>query len=288
MDHLWIIDKISSTTLFYRNYSEVYLDPDLISGLLSAFNNFSEVELNGLGIDSISMGGLQWIYLNDNKFSLLVIAADSSPGDPSVVRSRLEVILKMFIDAFELTPESLRTRMGQISEYETFASTLDVLQEQWNQAEKVMSAAELFDLLGIFQQIFNLISNIVNDHCQPFKSEIMRDMKEYSNKMEKIIDLDENPEFKKIIFDDAFGWNIITLDPTKINKYSLRKSLFLITSHLKLVLVKYMGYTRTLYLLSKEVLPYIFSSWELLEILNIVKPILTILLERPTIAIKNE
>jgi len=55
MEHLWLIAKESSATIYYRNYTQEKIDPDLVSGLLSAFNNFSEVELHGTGIESINM-----------------------------------------------------------------------------------------------------------------------------------------------------------------------------------------------------------------------------------------
>jgi phage anti-repressor protein len=270
--------------MFYRNYTETYLDPDLVSGLLSAFNNFSEVELNGIGIESINMGGLQWVYLNSNKLKMLVIAAETKSGNAEVMRSRLEVISKMFIQQFNIDADKMAEKTVRTADFEDFAATLDMLREQWEQADLVMNAAELFDLLGVFQQIFNLFAGVVQDNFKGDKySIIVAEIKEYSKKMEKFVDIQNNPEFKKIEFDEEYGWSVITLDPTKLNKYLLKKALFLITSHLKIVLVKHLGYSETLYAMSKELLPYIFSSWELLEVLDVIKPLFTILLERPTI-----
>ena len=97
---------------------------------------------------------------------------------------------------------------------------------------------------------------------------------------------EQNPEFRNLYFEEQKGWTVITLDPTKLNKYMLKKALFLITSHFKIVLVKHLGYPQTLNVFTKELLPYIFASWELLEVLDLVKPLLTILLERPRLQVE--
>ncbi|MHA1682883.1 MAG: hypothetical protein ACTSUE_18235 [Promethearchaeota archaeon] len=283
MEHLWIINKESSTTLFYRDYTEMKIDPDLISGLLSAFNNFSEVELNGVGIESINMGGLQWVYHNDTTREMLVIAADSKRLNPEVTRARLDVIHKMFVNQFGLKPGSLKGAM-HVTQYQGFAGVLDTIRDQWAQADIVMGAAELFDLLGVFQQIFNLIYAIVQNNFDiEQRANIIEEFKDYSQKLSKILDIEANPEFGKIEFDAEHGWSVITLDPTRLNKHELKKALFLISSHLRIVMVRNLGFSKTLYLLSRELLPYIFSSWELLEILDVIKPLLTILLEKPTL-----
>ena len=52
------------------------IDQDLVSGLLSALHNFSEVELKHQGIESIEMAGLTWTYLDSKDIFLLLIAAD--------------------------------------------------------------------------------------------------------------------------------------------------------------------------------------------------------------------
>ena len=77
MQHIWMIEKNSGTTLFYRNYADIKIDPDLVSGLLLALNNFSEVEMRQNGIESINMGGLKWCYVHNPTFDILLISADS-------------------------------------------------------------------------------------------------------------------------------------------------------------------------------------------------------------------
>ncbi|MBD3187829.1 hypothetical protein GF325_13420 [Candidatus Bathyarchaeota archaeon] len=284
MDHLWVIHKETGTTLFYRNYTQMRLDPDLLSGLLSAFQNFSEVELNGLGVDSVNMGGLQWVYLNLVDPGMLLVTANGKRNNPEVVRERLKVISTMFIDQFDITPEFMNKKALHVSQFEPFIDTIDMLRDQWEQAEITMHAAELFDLMGIFQQIFNILGSIVQEKFSgDARKKIVFEIKEYSKKFDRLYDSEENAEFQKITFSEEDGWSVISLDPTKLDRFHLRKAFFLITSHVRMVLVENMGFSNTLNEFSRELIPFIVKSWELLEILEIIKPLLTILLERPSV-----
>lgn len=284
MDHLWILNKASSATLYYRNYTKMIMDPDLVSGLLGAFNNFSEMELSGLGIDSINMGGLQWVYLNNVSLNMLVVAAErKGAGNADLMRARLEVIMNAFITKFQITPEIMDGQTASyVKEFHEFDKDLDDLQDQWNLAESVTNAGELFDMLGVFQQLLNIFNMIIQNRCETETyAEIMDQLKTLSTNLETIFDIQQFPEFEKITFDDQVGWNVITLDPTRLRKDVLKKGLLAIIRHVKMVLLNKFGMQWVLDAFSKDIIPYIFSSWDLLEVLDLIKPLVTILLERP-------
>lgn len=281
MDHLWVLNKASSATLYYRNYTNNNIDPDLVSGLLGAFNNFSEVELSGIGIESINMGGLQWVYLNNDELNMLVVAAErKGSGNADLMRARLEVIMNAFISKFHLTPESFASNgASYVKDFQDFDQDLDDLQDQWSIAETVTNAGELFDMLGVFQQILNFLHTLAK-RCETSKGiAITRELKSFSARLDLLFDMDQYPEFKKIHFDDVLGWNVITLDPARLRKDILKKGLFAIITHVKATLVKNFGNTWMLEAMSSDIFPYIFSSWDLLEILDLAKPLVTILLE---------
>ena len=65
------------------------LDSDLLSGMLAALNQLSEVEMQGRGIDSIEMGGLSWVYQNYEALGIMLIAADIRGKNVDVMRARL-------------------------------------------------------------------------------------------------------------------------------------------------------------------------------------------------------
>jgi len=214
MKHFWIINSHSSVALFYGNYSDFTLDPDLISGFLTALNSFSEVELKSHGIQSIIMGGLSWVYYNPHDYGLLLVAADDVKSNTEVMRSRLQVILKMFVEKYKITIKSMKSLVDQ-SKYVDFKETIDILESQWEQAQSILEggAALIFDLLGVFQQLFNQFNNIVQTTF--FKEEnekVMNAIGEMLENLNNMPEFKENPELANISFDEH-GWDIITLNP---------------------------------------------------------------------------
>lgn len=279
MEHLWLIAKESSTTIYYRNYTPEKIDPDLVSGLLSAFNNFSEVELHGTGIESINMGGLQWVYLNNKSLGIIVVAADHKRGNADLMRARLDVILKQFVAKYGITLETVSKGGIFVKGFQSFDVDLDTLREEWRQAESIMDAGELFDMLGVFQQVLDHCTTMIQNLPEPaVRDSIFGTLKAFSTNLQAIFDVEQCPEFQKVSFSADTGWSVITLDPTKLNKVVLKKGLFTIIMHVKRVLVSHVGKQVALQSLSRDVLPYIFASWELLEILDLIKPLTTGLL----------
>jgi hypothetical protein len=280
MEHLWLIAKDSTATIYYRNYTQEKKDPDLVSGLLSAFNNFSEVELHGTGIESINMGGLQWVYLNSKAFGMLAVAADHKRCNADLMRSRLDIILKLFVMKFGITREMVNQPAVCVKGFQAFDDDLDSLREDWRQAESIMDAGELFDLLGVFQQLLDHFMTSIQNLPDPgTRDAIIAALKSFSATFRSLFDVQQYPEFLKVSFDAENGWSVITLDPTKLNKVVLKKGLFAIITNVKSVIVTYAGNQCALLAISRDILPYVFSSWELLEILDLVKPLVMTLLE---------
>ena len=75
------------------------VNEDLVSGLLTALNQFTIVEFKQ-GIESIEMGGLRWVYIQDKDTNLLFIGADSKQVSAEILRARLDVIRHTFIDQY--------------------------------------------------------------------------------------------------------------------------------------------------------------------------------------------
>ena len=237
MKHFWIINSYSSVALFYGNYSDFILDPDLISGFLTALNSFSEVELKSHGISSIIMGGLSWVYYDPHDYGLLLVAADDVKANTEVMRSRLQVILKMFVEKYKITTKSMKSLVDQ-SKYVDFKETIDMLESQWQVAESILEggAALIFDLLGVFQQLFNQFNQIIQETF--FKEEnekVMDAIGEILENLNNMPEFKENPELSNISFDEH-GWDIITLNPLNIDLGVLKRTLILITIHLNNVI----------------------------------------------------
>ena len=243
MKHFWVIYSSSSVTLFYRNYSDFNLDPDLVSGFLSALNYFSEVELDTKGILSIEMKGLKWVYSYQREMGLLLVAACDPSANTEVMSARLQVIYKMFVEQYGLTPKILSSVIVDQEKYAGFKDVLDMLENQWEQAEKLMSskgAAHIFDLMLVFQQIFNHFNKIVRKkfHKKDY-DDVIDEIGMILKNMKESPEFKENPELSKISF-SKHGWSVITLNPMELNEETLKRTLIMITLHLNNVLKSHM------------------------------------------------
>ena len=280
MKHFWIINSYSSVALFYGNYSDFTLDPDLISGFLTALNSFSEVELKSHGISSIIMGGLSWVYYDPHDYGLLLVAADDVKANTEVMRSRLQVILKMFVEKYKITTKSMKSLVDQ-SKYVDFKETIDMLESQWQVAESILEggAALIFDLLGVFQQLFNQFNQIIQETF--FKEEnekVMDAIGEILENLNNMPEFKENPELSNISFDEH-GWDIITLNPLNIDLGVLKRTLILITIHLNNVIKENLTDYGRMKVYMKNLFPYIMTQYELLDSLGILHDLLRIFLQ---------
>ena len=165
------MESDSGITLVYKPYMDFPVNEDLVSGLLTALNQFTIVEFKQ-GIDSIEMGGLRWVYIQDKETNLLFIAADSKEVSGETLRSRLDVIRHTFIQQYANEKNRWGSKWaGSVELYKPFENTIDEYYTQWKQAERITTVAEFFDMLGIFQQILNLIINVIEGHYSEKKKQ---------------------------------------------------------------------------------------------------------------------
>ncbi len=273
MKHMWIIDEADSSSIFNRNFSYegFTIDNELLAGLLSALNYFSELQLpSKQGIESIDMGGLTFTYLIEKDYNLLFIAADEKSTPSNTIRSRLEVIRDTFIREFQLTPQKWKDEHhGGVLDFSVFRRTADTLINQWKEAEKIMSTAESFDLLGIFQQIFNIFINQIKEKNQ---SEILAKIGNIISDIKNSEDFRDEPEIKKIQFDD--GWDVVNMNPTRISQVILENLMFRLTGEIRKIIINDFSMDD----LNEELFPFLLSNWNLIKKLKIDKQILNLFL----------
>ncbi|GAI98795.1 unnamed protein product, partial [marine sediment metagenome] len=225
--NVWILDSESGITLLYKPYMDFALDEDLISGLLAALNQFTTYEFKQ-GIESIEMGGLRWSYLEDNEAKLLFIAASEKNISSNMLKARLNVIMQTFLEKYV---SGDKENWGSVwkGDTELFSPFKDVIDEyyaQWLTAENITTIAEYFDILGVFQQILNLLTNLIEAHFPAEKKETINSQidsmfKHYlSNEYVK-----NNSELSKFSFSGFTGINIINIDPTKCDMLVVEKQI---------------------------------------------------------------
>jgi len=291
LNHIWIIDRFSSVTVFYINYTPIEIDPDLISGLLSALHSFSEIGMKqASGIESINMSGLTWVYVDDREFNLLFVGCAEKGVDSQLIRYQLEVIKTAFVKEFDLNPETWKDLWGgDIAKFRSFKTTTDILVNQWSEAEKVKSSAEKIDFLGIFQQILNLFTNIVkNNFGEKIRKKIFDKINTSFLSIRDSGKISDYESIKFIEYDGNEAWNLVKIELTEIPMPILEDFLLELTSNFKDTISNFIylykriipsgtiGVQSTLATdgVISEIFPFLMRNWNLLKRLEIEKKLL--------------
>jgi len=258
------------------------VNEDLVSGLLTALNQFTIVEFKQ-GIESIEMGGLRWVYIQDKESNLLFIAADTKDVSADMLRSRLDVIRNTFIEQY-LNDKAywLNRWNGNVEIYKPFEKTIDEFYTQWKQAEHITTVAEFFDILGIFQQILNLVINVIESHLLPEKKEIIY------NRIEEMFEhyaghdyVRNNPELSKITFNRESGINIININPTNCDMFVVEKQIINLIRRIVDIIKSEEGFYSSLkYFIDENIFDYLISNFSLLNELNLFRFLLQLFLSK--------
>ncbi len=276
------MESDSGITLLYKPYMDFSVNEDLVSGLLTALNQFTIVEFKQ-GIDSIEMGGLRWVYIQDKESNLLFIAADTKDVSADMLRSRLDVIRNTFIEQY-LNDKAfwLNRWNGNVEIYKPFEKTIDEFYTQWKQAEHITTVAEFFDILGIFQQILNLVINVIESHLLPEKKEIIY------NRIEEMFEhyaghdyVRNNPELSKITFNRESGINIININPTNCDMFVVEKQIINLIRRIVDIIKSEEGFYSSLkYFIDENIFDYLISNFSLLNELNLFTFLLQLFLSK--------
>lgn len=287
--HIWILQKSSSLMLFYySSHVSENLDQGILSGLLGALNTLSEMELKDQGIESIDMGGLRWVYLSDPAANLLLVGADGKDSNAKLMLARLKVINKMFVQTFEISSEFwTRVKVVELSHFRSFKETIQMLESQWVEAEKVMDVGIIFDLLGVFQNVFIRMINIVEKNLQgDVLNQALMELSLLSPKIIKYMQDQGKPESKriielfipkvdfgsqKIIFNEAQINNVFGLNPIGLDFSTLKPLFFTVLHDFRATLDHSIGEKKVLEIVKKEIMPFLFSKWDFLQKLDVVK-----------------
>jgi len=269
--NIWILESDSGITLVYKAYMDFPVNEDLVSGLLTALNQFTIVEFKQ-GIESIEMGGLRWVYIHDKETNLLFIGADSKAVKTDMLRARLDVIRHKFIQEF--AGEKARWQgkwTGNVEIYRPFEKIIDEYYTQWKQAERITTVAEFFDILGIFQQILNLVINVIEGHLSDKKkNEIYKKIEEMFETYSKIDIVKKNPELSLITFQRKTGINIININPMNCDMLVVEGEIINLIKKIVKVLKKEEGYFTSLkYFIEENIFDYLLSNFSFLNDLNL-------------------
>ena len=268
---IWILESDSGIKLLYKSFLKTDADEDIVSGFLTAFNHFSVMEFKQ-SIDSIEMGGLIWIYISEPKYNLLFVAAGTKEMKTEILKSRLEVIKNAFIKEFDKVWEKKGHNWdGDIKIFDPFLKLIEDYYYQWKEVESITQTADFFDILGIFQNIFIMLRNIIeNKMYSKSKNEILNLVDFIYTEFKKTEDFKCEPELESITFTKDGFFNIIDINLIKCDKE-------LVINNLKHLLTKVVNSLKEVkgnnsclkYFREEKVYSYIFNNMTLLKDLSL-------------------
>jgi hypothetical protein len=265
------MESDSGITLVYKPYMDFPVNEDLVSGLLTALNQFTIVEFKQ-GIDSIEMGGLRWVYIQDKESNLLFIGADSKQVSGDMLRSRLDVIRHTFIQQYANSTNRFKGKWtGNVEVFKPFENVIDEFYTQWKQAERITTVAEFFDMLGIFQQILNLVINVVEIHLSAKKKKkIYKKLETMFKNYSELDTVRNNPEMSKITFHRKTGINIININPNNSDMLIVEKEIINLLKQMVEILRNEEGFYPSLqYFIEENIFDYLISNFALFNDLNL-------------------
>ncbi|MFW9900609.1 MAG: hypothetical protein ACFFDY_04905 [Candidatus Thorarchaeota archaeon] len=261
----------SGVKLLYKSFLKTDADEDIVSGFLTAFHHFSMVEFKE-SLDSIEMGGLRWVYILEEKFNLLFVAADTKHIKTELLLGRLNVIRNAFIKQFEsVWKKKGHSWDGDINIFQPFLNEIEDYYHQWGEVEDLAKVADFFDILGIFQKILIMLRNVIEKKMYSKSKNLVL------NKIEKVyknladhIDFKSTAELKNISFSKESWFNIMDINLMKSDTELVLKNLKTILSEIISILKEVKGKNLCFKYFSEEnIYAYLFNNMKLLKDLKL-------------------
>lgn len=268
---IWILESDSGVKLLYKSFLKTDADEDIVSGFLTAFNHFSMIEFKQ-SIDSIEMGGLRWIYISEPKYDLLFVAAGTKEMKTDILKSRLEVIKNAFIKEFNTAWEKKgKSWDGDINIFNPFLKLIEDYYNQWEEVESLTLVADFFDILGIFQNLFILLRNIIEKKMySKSQTEILNLIESHYKSYINQKDFKTQPELKSITFKKDSWFDIVDINLIKCDKETVIKHLKSLLTQVVNIFKEVKGNDLCLkYFREESVYRYIFNNMELLKDLSL-------------------
>jgi len=265
--NIWILDSKRGVTLIYKSFLDLPVKDDLVSGLLTALNQFTLTEFKE-PIDSIDMGGFKWIYILDVDYNLLFVVADIKNTESETLKSRLEFLKNLFIKQFG---EDLKNWTGDIELFKPFGDTIEKYYAHWQAAENVDLFADFFDMLGVFQQILNLLRGVIDNQIDFKKQEnIIKNVVELFYNFKNRMDIKKIQELSKISYSKEAGFSIFNINPTNVDIQVVKKQIMYLLIQIIKIIKEELGHDLALnYFSDQNIFNYIFNNMPLLKKLKL-------------------
>ncbi|MHA1149153.1 MAG: hypothetical protein ACTSR8_13015 [Promethearchaeota archaeon] len=269
--YIWILEnKTGITLVFYSSISKLELNQHLVSGLLSALNQFTLSQFDE-PIESIEMGGHRWAYILEG--SLLFVIAETKDVKAELLRARLNVISQTFIKEYvETGIYDEESWGGHLEKFGPFVDTIRSFYADWYEAEYQAEFAELFDILGVFQQLFISLNKAIRTQLF-YDNKVKINEKVYAlfEEFKQLDYVKNNEELNKISYNQSTGFDIFTINPLNCDdlKAVEKAMLYLISNYVKII-KEVLGYELALTLFAHaEIFKYFYHNLVMLRDLKL-------------------
>ena len=267
---VWILENESGIKLLYKSFLKIKTDEDIVSGFLTAFNQFSMTEFQQ-SLESIEMGGLRWAYIMEPEYNLLFVAADTKNIKTEILLGRLQAIKKAFIDEFKgLYKKRGNSWDGNLNVFHPFLKVIEDYYNQWEEVNSLTEVADFYDVIRVFEQVLIMLRNIINNRMySKSKNEIINRIEKTYNSLTKTKKFKDQTGLCDITFSKIDWFNIIDINLVKCDKN-------LLIEHLKSILIIVLNSIKEIkgkdlcfkYFNEEKIYTYIYNNIKLLQDLN--------------------
>ncbi|MFX0073344.1 MAG: hypothetical protein ACFFAO_19880 [Candidatus Hermodarchaeota archaeon] len=271
---IWIIESESGTKLLFKSYLKAHTDAtddDIVSGFLTAFNQFSMVEFKQ-SLESIEMGGLRWSYILEPEYKLLFVAADTKDIKTEMLMGRLHAIKKAFIDEFKQIYMKRRNSWdGNIKIFLPFLQVIDDYYQQWKEVDDLTKLADFYDIVRVFEQILIMLRNIITHRMYSrWRKNIINRVEQAYTILTEQKKFQDQPELCNLSFSKDEWFNIIDINPINCDKDLAIKFIQYILIDVVNILKETKGKEACFKFFSEEkIYAYIYNNMKLLKDLNL-------------------
>ena len=240
------------------------------------------------------MNDLRWTYLVSNEHNLLLIAADNKEQQSDIMRSQLEIVLNLFVRKYHIDLKYWEDGAVNLMYFEKFDETLKLLTREWEQVDESRYIGTILDILGVFQEILIKYISIIRKYFRKrVYFQILADINEYAPQLTEWERHRINPEAFKIlklyipkvdlkrrliVFDSSDGDSLITEEKLGLEPNYMKSFFYAILRHYNDTIQKYVSEKLWYEIQCIEFLPILFSKWDQLQQLKILKELTKTLL----------
>lgn len=154
--------------------------------------------------------------------------------------SRLQFVKQLFLKLFGRI--NWKKWNGDTSIFDNYKNALNDYHNNWKAAENLNLFTDLYDMMGVFQNVLNLLHSIMQKQLeQDMRESIYNDIHLFLEKYKKRLDVLTAEEMGKIEFSKETGFNLFNINPNNCDISVARSMLMDIISEVINIIKSVLG-----------------------------------------------